>query len=147
MVFITAMSGGFVAGLKAGFAYNTFPLMAGQWVPDNLLLLKPVWHNFFESVVTVQFQHRVLAISLLILILVFWLLSLKYKLAGRLKLGVHLVLLMILLQVALGISTLLLKVPVPFAAAHQAGMVLLFTAMLYVTHQMYQHRPQESVHA
>ena len=143
LVFITAMSGGFVAGLKAGFAYNTFPLMGGQWIPEGILAMQPVWHNFFENVATVQFQHRVLAISLLILIPLFWFKAMKNNPPRRLKVGLHLMLLMILIQVVLGISTLLMNVPIALAAAHQAGMVLLITAMLYVTHQMHQHRQPE----
>lgn len=140
LVFITAMSGGFVAGLKAGFAYNTFPLMGGQWIPEGILSLQPVWHNFTENVATVQFQHRVLAISLLILIPLFWFSAIKNNPAPRLKVGLHLMLLMIVVQVLLGIYTLVLNVPISLAAAHQAGMVLLITVMLYVTHQIHQHR-------
>jgi cytochrome c oxidase assembly protein subunit 15 len=140
LVFITAMSGGFVAGLKAGFAYNTFPLMGGRWIPEGILAMQPVWHNFFENVATVQFQHRLLAISLLILIPWFWFAAIKNNPTPRLKVGLHLMLLMIVAQVALGISTLLLNVPLSLAAAHQAGMVLLISVMLYVTHQIHQHR-------
>jgi cytochrome c oxidase assembly protein subunit 15 len=140
LVFITAMSGGFVAGLKAGFAYNTFPLMGGQWIPEGILSLQPAWHNFTENVATVQFQHRVLAITLLILISLFWFIAIRTNPAPRLKAGLHLMLLMIIVQVILGISTLVLGVPISLAAAHQAGMVLLITAMLYVTHQIHQHR-------
>jgi cytochrome c oxidase assembly protein subunit 15 len=138
-IFITAMSGGFVAGLKAGFAYNTFPLMAGQWIPENILVLDPVWKNFFENVATVQFQHRVLAMCLLFIIPVFWYLASRDVQSPRLKTGLHLLLVMLLVQVALGISTLLLVVPLPLAAAHQAGALLLLNVMLYVTQQMHQH--------
>ena len=139
-VFITAMSGGFVAGLKAGFAYNTFPLMDGKWIPDNILVLDPVWINFFENVATVQFQHRVLAISLLFIIPVFWFLAARETSDTRLRIGLHALLGMLLLQVTLGISTLLLSVPIPLAAAHQAGALLLLTIMLFVTQQMHQQR-------
>jgi cytochrome c oxidase assembly protein subunit 15 len=135
-VFITAMSGGFVAGLKAGFSYNTFPLMAGQWIPSNIGVLEPAWKNIFENVATVQFQHRVLAIFVFILIPIFWYLATKATSSSSLRIGLHLLLAMLVIQVALGISTLLLVVPVPLAAAHQAGALLLFTIMLFVTQQI-----------
>ena len=144
-VFITAMSGGFVAGLKAGYAYNTFPLMAGQWIPDSIGVLEPAWKNIFENVATVQFQHRVLAISVFILIPIFWYLATKATSSSGLKTGLHLLLAMVVIQVALGISTLLLVVPVSLAAAHQAGALLLFTIMLFVTQQISLHARQVAV--
>ena len=61
LILLTIASGGFVAGLKAGFTYNTFPLMNGQWIPNGLLLMEPVWRNLFENITTVQFNHRLLA--------------------------------------------------------------------------------------
>ena len=139
MVFTTVMSGGFVAGLKAGFAYNTFPLMGGQWIPEGIMALEPAWKNLFENVATVQFQHRVLAISLFFIIPIFWYLAKGRPSGGRLRTGLHLLLAMLIIQVILGISTLLMHVPVALAAAHQGGALLLFTIMLFVTHQVHQH--------
>lgn len=135
-VFITVMSGGFVAGLKAGLAYNTFPLMNGQLIPDGLLSLDPAWSNFFENVTTVQFDHRVLATILFISIPLFWFTTMKNNPNKRLKLGLNLLLGMLAVQITLGISTLLLHVPVALAAAHQAGALMLFTIMLFVSHQI-----------
>jgi len=132
---LVIVSGGFVAGLKAGFAFNTFPLMNGQWIPENIGYLEPGWRNLFENLATVQFNHRWLAVTLAALALVFYIRSLRVVATPRLRLGLHLLMLAVLLQVTLGISTLLLVVPIPLAAAHQAGAVLLLTAVLYVTHQ------------
>ncbi|MCW8855616.1 MAG: COX15/CtaA family protein [Gammaproteobacteria bacterium] len=136
VVFITVLSGGFVAGLKAGMAYNTFPLMNGQLIPDGLLSLTPIWSNFFENVTTVQFDHRLLATILFISIPAFWFSSMKKNPPARLKLGLNLLLGMLAIQVTLGISTLLLHVPVALAAAHQAGALILFTIMLFVAQQI-----------
>ncbi len=136
LIYITVLSGGFVAGLKAGFAYSTFPLMNGKFIPDGLLMLEPVWRNFFENGTTVQFDHRVLATVLFLLIPAFWFLSRRLNLVPRLRLGVHLLLVALVAQVSLGISTLLLHVPVPLAAAHQGGALVLFTVSLFVTHQL-----------
>ncbi len=136
LIFITLQSGGFVAGLKAGFAYNTFPLMNGQVIPDGIFRLDPLWANFFENITTVQFDHRVVATLLFSLIPLFWWCSKRFELSSRVRLGIHLLLGALLLQVTLGISTLLLHVPVPLASAHQGGALLLFTVSLFVLQQL-----------
>jgi cytochrome c oxidase assembly protein subunit 15 len=136
IIFITIISGGFVAGTRAGFAFNTFPLMNGQLIPDGLFTLTPAWRNFFENIVTVQFDHRILATLLFIIIPVFWLKTRKLELKPMSHISIHLLLAALALQLVLGISTLLLAVPVPLAAAHQAGAVILLTASLFVSHQL-----------
>ena len=136
LVFITLLSGGFVAGLKAGLAYNTFPLMDGHLIPDVIFLQEPWWRNFFEDVATVQFDHRVLAIVTFSGIVVLWLISLRQTLPAPIRIGLHFLLAAAILQVSLGISTLLMQVPIPLAAAHQAGALLLFTVILFVNHRL-----------
>jgi len=136
MIFITVLSGGFVAGTRAGFAFNTFPLMDGRLIPAGLLELSPLWRNFFENIVTVQFDHRLMATILFLIIPTFWWLAIKSRPEPQLRTAVHLLLAALALQLTLGISTLLLVVPVALAAAHQAGAVLLLTASLYVSHQL-----------
>ena len=138
LIFITIMSGGFVAGTRAGFAFNTFPLMNEQLIPDGLFEMQPIWHNFFENIMTVQFDHRVLATMLFLAVPVFWLKTRKFNLKPTAQIGVHLLLAALALQITLGISTLLLIVPVSLAAAHQAGAVILLTASLFVSHQLRQ---------
>ncbi len=137
MVIFTLLSGGFVAGTHAGFAFNTFPLMNGQLIPDGLFQQSPLWRNLFENIVTIQFNHRVLATILFILISVFWYKTGKLELPPLLKTSRHLLLAALLLQVTLGISTLLLVVPVPLAAAHQAGAILLLSAAIFVSQQLH----------
>jgi cytochrome c oxidase assembly protein subunit 15 len=136
LVFVTAISGGFVAGLKAGLAFNTFPLMGGQLIPDGLATLSPAWRNIFENVTTVQFDHRLLATVLFLLIPWLWLLGRKAALSRAAQTGLHVLLVLLLIQITLGVSTLLLYVPTPLAAAHQGGALALLTAALFVTHQM-----------
>lgn len=130
VVFIMMLSGGFVAGTKAGFIMNTFPTMNGDWVPGNLLALSPWWRNLFENAVTVQFTHRLLAVVVVVTVLVLYLKSRRegFQTAALIPL------LVMLIQVALGISALLLVVPVALGAAHQAGAVALFAAVIYVAH-------------
>jgi len=130
-VFITILSGGFVAGLKAGFAYNTFPLMDGHWVPEVIFMQQPLWRNFFENIATVQFDHRVLATLVFFGVVILWVTGIRRSLSTAARNGLHLLLAAALLQVALGISTLLLHVPIALAAAHQGGALLLLTAAIY----------------
>lgn len=138
MIALTVLSGGFVAGLKAGFAYNTFPLMDGHWIPPAYGLLEPAWKNIFENIPAVQFNHRLLALSSLALVIILWVRSRNYVLPSRARLGFNLLLAMALVQVTLGISTLLLLVPIPLASAHQAGALVLFTLALYTLHALRQ---------
>ena len=133
---LVIISGGFVAGLKAGLIFNTFPLMGDQWVPDGLLALQPVWRNMFENLILVQFNHRLIAITLLCLVCGFWLYSTRQVLTKGLRILVNLLLIAILIQVSLGISTLLLKVPVPLAAMHQAGALCVITLLLLITRRV-----------
>ena len=121
-----------MAGLKAGHAFNTFPLMAGQWVPPGYLALEPVWRNFFENIASVQFNHRLLAVTTFILVLVFVLQVIRNKALASLRLPVLVLIGAVIVQVALGISTLLWHVPLVLAATHQAVALLLLSVMLYV---------------
>jgi cytochrome c oxidase assembly protein subunit 15 len=136
LVAVTIASGGFVAGLKAGHAYNTFPKMGDQWLPPAGWMLEPGWRNLFENIATVQFDHRVLAIATFSAILLFWLSMLRQPLTASARRATHLLMLAATVQVGLGISTLLLHVPVALAATHQAGALLLLTLALLVNHRL-----------
>jgi heme a synthase len=125
LVFVQALIGALVAGLDAGLHYNTFPLMDGALVPPGLLLEQPWWLNLFENPITVQFTHRIGAYVVTVAVLWFCWRS-EHPLRGWLLAALA-------LQVALGIATLLLVVPLPLAWAHQAGAVLLLTAGLLAT--------------
>ena len=134
LITVTIISGGFVAGLKAGKIYNTFPKMDEYWIPPDFLALDPVWRNFFDNMATVQFDHRILAILTFALIVAYWAKLRKSDLPARVRRGVNALLHTAVLQVALGISTLLLVVPIFLAASHQAVAMLLFTVALYLCH-------------
>ena len=136
MIFVTALSGAFVAGLDAGFVYNTFPLMDGAWVPDGLFELAPGYRNFFENITTVQFDHRILATTVFAAVMVFWWRARRAGLAPGQRLALNVLAAVAVAQVALGISTLLLVVPVPLAALHQAGAVALFLAAVWLAHEL-----------
>lgn len=136
LVFVTAIAGAFVAGLDAGRAYNTFPLMGGRVVPLGYGALSPWWRNLFENVAAVQFNHRVLGLASLAAALALWIRGRAIVQRGRGRRVLDLVPLVALLQIALGITTLLLAVPVAVAALHQAGAVLLLTVSLLLLHAL-----------
>ncbi len=137
LIFTMALSGGLVAGIRAGFAYNTFPLMNGYVVPPEIMLLSPWYMNFVNNMATVQFDHRLLAWTLLALVPIWWWwVRATPAIPARSRRAAHLLLAMLLIQVTLGIATLLLVVPLPLAALHQAGAVLLFAAALYAAHAL-----------
>jgi cytochrome c oxidase assembly protein subunit 15 len=137
LVFVMALTGGLVAGIRAGFAYNTFPSMNGYLVPPEILMLEPWYRNFFYNMATVQFDHRLVAWALALVVPIFWWRVRHNDAATRaVRAGADLLLAMLAVQVALGIATLLMRVPVPLAAAHQAGAVLLFAAALNVAHAL-----------
>jgi len=126
-IFLMALSGGMVAGLRAGHAYNTFPLMNGHLIPPEAFMLDPWWSNFLWNVATVQFVHRAFFWLLAILVPLLWFKSRN----TNAKIAAHHLLAMFLLQASLGIATLVLAVPVPLAALHQAGAVLLLACALW----------------
>ncbi|KAF9263674.1 COX15-CtaA-domain-containing protein [Marasmius fiardii PR-910] len=144
-VFVTAISGAFVAGLDAGLLYNEFPLMGGRLAPPRDELMSPAyakkvdgsdtwWRNIFENPVTVQFDHRVLAMTSYLGISLLFLRGrgLRHVLPPTTLKSMNVALAMVNVQLLLGITTLLHLVPVPLAAAHQAGSVALLTAMIHV---------------
>ena len=135
-IFVTAFSGALVAGLNAGLAYNTFPLMDGRWVPEGLFTMMPRYLNLFENAITVQFDHRVLALSTATLVVLFWVASRRYIIPLSAGLAIHCLLLIVSAQVALGITTLLLVVPLEYAAAHQGGGVLLLICAVWLLREL-----------
>jgi cytochrome c oxidase assembly protein subunit 15 len=130
------ITGGFVAGIRAGYAYNTFPLMNGHWVPPEIMQIEPWYLNFFNNMATVQFDHRAGAWALALLVPWLWLRARREALGAEGRRAAHLLLAAAILQIGLGIATLLLAVPVALGAAHQGGAVLLLSAALYVNRQL-----------
>merc|ERR1711994_191879 len=121
LVFITAVSGAFVAGLDAGLTYNSFPLMAGRVIPSDLFAYAPWISNFTENPTTVQFDHRILGTTTLGFISWMFYKSRQVPLPAPARKAALAVMCMGWMQVGLGITTLLLYVPVPVAAMHQSG--------------------------
>src|SRR5476651_356409 len=126
-VLVVMTFGAFMAGLRAGAAHNTFPTMSGYWIPPGLFDLQPWWINVFENGTTIQFIHRWLAKLLVLGVLV---LAWRAKRPEGYAAGA-----MALVQLGLGIATILSGVGIALAAAHQAGAVLLLTALIVVRHR------------
>jgi len=129
-VSITIVLGAFVAGTDAGFAYNTFPLMDGAFVPPGYWDAELGWRNLVEHVPAVQFHHRWIAIATAVLTLVF-VARHRGSVAGMARPALTLLAVAVVLQVLLGISALLAVVPVWLGALHQAGAVVLFSAAVW----------------
>ena len=137
LVFAMILSGGLVAGTRAGFAYNTFPSMNGHFIPPGMLSIDPVWRNFFWNLATVQFDHRMIAYTLAVAVpLLAWTLHRLPATPARARTGSRWLVAMLAVQIGLGISTLLWVVPIPLAALHQAGAVMVFALALNVAHAM-----------
>ncbi|XP_030560756.1 cytochrome c oxidase assembly protein COX15 homolog [Drosophila novamexicana] len=135
MVFLTAISGAFVAGLDAGLVYNSFPKMGDTWIPNDLLQFKPIHKNITENPTTVQFNHRILGITTVSFITALWLMSRK-KLPKRASWAINAVTIMAWTQATLGVTTLLTYVPVPLATAHQSGSLILLSFAVWLSHEV-----------
>ena len=136
LAFYMILTGGFVAGIRAGKAYNTFPLMNGNAIPPEILMIDPWYLNFFNNMATVQFDHRLGAWLLAFLVPWFWLKVRSAPVSGRARLAASLLLLALAVQITLGIATLLLAVPVALGAAHQGGSMVVFGTLLWLNHEL-----------
>lgn len=136
LVFLTALSGAFVAGMDAGLIYNTFPKMADKWIPDDILALSPILKNFTENPTTTQFDHRILGITTMTLIASIGIMSRKLQLPGNAKSAVAAALTVGCVQVLLGISTLLSHVHLELATMHQSGSLILLSTMIWLCHEL-----------
>lgn len=131
-ILLTITYGGFVAGLKAGKIYNTYPLMGGQFLPSEWNFMSPIILNFVENAATVQWTHRTLAILTLIIVLISMHSLLQKPLSKTLRNAALLTMLAISTQVIIGITTLLWEVPVSLGTLHQGMGVIVFMLIIYV---------------
>jgi len=138
LVGLTIVAGGFTAGLHAGLAYNSFPLMDGRLMPAGYGDLHPLLRNLTENVIAVQFDHRLLATvtALAVLATVFSGWRMRNLLPARARAALGCMGALVLVQYGLGVATLLSVVAIPLAAAHQASSVLLLASALAATHSL-----------
>ncbi|MDA0655026.1 MAG: COX15/CtaA family protein [Proteobacteria bacterium] len=126
VIVLTIVSGGFVAGLNAGLIYNTWPSMDGGFLPNAYGDLRPWWRNLFENVATVQFNHRLAAYGTFVSVLWFFWTARRKGSDERIRKIATAALVVVCVQLLLGITTLLLVVPISLAVLHQLGAITLF---------------------
>jgi cytochrome c oxidase assembly protein subunit 15 len=139
--------GALVAGLRAGYIYNTWPLIDGGWLPHaaRLFSASPLWRNFFENTLTVQFDHRMLAYTIWICALLHamdaaWTVWMGRALTGAITLAAA-----VTLQAALGIWTLLEVAPLSLSLAHQAMAMLVLTAAAWHAARLAEPKPRQAI--
>ena len=125
--------GGMTAGLKAGHVSDTWPLMLGRWIPPNLF---SSMINIFEAPQTIVFIHRWFAFAVLIAVAALYFTTRKRSDSIEIKNGLNWLLGLVAFQILLGILTVILRVPIAIALAHQAGALLLFALMIYFIHRL-----------
>jgi heme a synthase len=123
IMFVQVAAGGFVAGLDAGHASDTWPKMNEAWVPDGLRVMQPVWKNWFENALAVQFNHRMLAYGILLFAILnaLWLRNATS----------FAVLAVVVAQALLGILTVLWQVPLTTALIHQGGALVVLAVAIW----------------
>ncbi|MBO6837161.1 MAG: COX15/CtaA family protein [Alphaproteobacteria bacterium] len=131
VMFFTILYGALVAGQNAGFIYNDWPTMGGQWVPDGYWDDRFGWASLFETLEAVQFNHRLLAYLTALTVFGLWIWSWKIDLPVRVRLSVNILTVAVFFQICLGILTLLSVVWLPLAVLHQAGAAISFCAALW----------------
>ncbi len=137
LLFLQIFWGALTAGLDAGFIYNTFPLMNESWLPQNGFSMQPLLINLVENPGTVQWVHRLLGTVLALTVLGLWVKAITdNSLTQDIKLRVHILGAIILVQYMLGIFTLIYYVPVALGVIHQAVAMILWVAWLAYYHYL-----------
>ncbi|MEM7753782.1 MAG: heme A synthase [Pseudomonadota bacterium] len=129
LTFLQILLGALVAGIDAGRSFNDWPLMGGYWLPPEPLSLTPIWRNFFEDAGLVQFMHRSAGYVLFLFGIIVWLRA-RRSANGATRTAFSAVMAMMLLQMVLGIATVLYLAPWHLALLHQFGAVVLLTLIL-----------------
>jgi len=129
--------GAFIAGTKAGLLWNTFPLMEGKIIPDGLLQMKPFYLNFFENMKMFQFSHRLLGVMIVIYSGWFFIATqdeFYNKYSGLLFMA-------FMIQLYIGIMTLLLRVPLMFGVLHQGVAALILLIIVHIQFLIFKSKP------
>lgn len=136
IVVLQIIYGAFVAGLKAGLFYNTFPRMGDSYFPDTILSFDPFLRNFVENPSGVQFVHRCIAYIVVIAVAFLWDKARKLELTATQRSAANFMIIVVGVQFLLGVITILFAVPIIMGVLHQTGAFVLFAAMLYFMHNL-----------
>ena len=135
VVILQIIYGAFVAGMKAGYGYPTWPKMGDQWFPDDIVSLEPIWKNFLEGFAGVQFIHRYIAYVVVLLVGIIFYRAQKMQLTSQQRKIINALGIIVLAQFTLGVITLLYGVPIVIAVLHQTGAFFLFATTLLLIHR------------
>jgi len=136
LLFVTIISGAFMAGSHAGQSYNTFPYMNGQLIPEDYFIKEYGYKNFFENVITINFNHRWLATITFTIIIVFLIYNFLTKRYHNYNFHMLIIFLFAILQFLLGILTLLSNVEIILASLHQVNSMLLLASIIFFYHSI-----------
>lgn len=139
VVVLQIIYGAFVAGLRAGSVYNTFPKMGEAWIAEGVTALKPWYENFLNGLAGVQFIHRYMAYLILILVGIIFFNGLRMRLSYSQTLGIKALALVVVIQFLLGVLTLIYAVPVTLGIVHQVGAFALFASNIFLIHRLKKH--------
>jgi cytochrome c oxidase assembly protein subunit 15 len=131
LVYVQMLLGAIVAGLHAGLIYNTWPSMNGGFLPDDAFALNPWWRNFFENPGTAQLDHRLVAYVAVAAAATFWFMARRVDSSSHVRASSNALVALVIVQIALGIATLLEQVPIALSALHQATAVAVFSTALW----------------
>jgi cytochrome c oxidase assembly protein subunit 15 len=145
VTFVQLYLGALVAGLRAGRAYNTWPEIDGAFIPSakRLWFETPWWRNMFDNVLTVQFEHRMMAYTLFALAALHAFDAVRSR-AGSAAGGAVWLFAAVSLQAVLGVLTLLNQVPIGLALAHQAVAILVLTLVVAQAERLTARKPAET---
>jgi len=129
-IYLQILLGAFVAGLRAGHVFNTWPLMDGKFIPDGYFVGAPGFNDLFETMAAVQFNHRISAYLVAGLSLWFWIVARRTALRDRASAVLHAV----VFQIFLGVAAIIAATPIGLGLLHQAGALVLFATALYAAH-------------
>lgn len=136
LLFLMILTGALVAGTRAGLVYPTWPLMGDSFIPPQLYHTSPFWLAAFEDLTTIQFNHRVFAYILTVLIALLCTGIWRTKPSRQTQVATLLLIATLIAQVSLGIATLLQQVPIGLAATHQGVAVILFSCAIFLAHSV-----------
>ena len=136
LIILQIIYGAFVAGLKAGLFYNSFPKMGTSFFPETIFSFEPFWKNFLENPAGVQFVHRYLAYVVVILVVFLWEAARKMELTQLQRRATNFMVGVVCAQFTLGILTLLYAVPICLGVIHQTGAFILFASVLFFMHSL-----------
>jgi heme a synthase len=136
IVYVQMLLGAIVAGLHAGLIHNTWPSMNGRLLPEDAFAARPWWTNFLDNPGLAQFDHRMVAYGVAVAAVALWIAVRRAGVQGRAWMTSNTLVAIVLLQIVLGIATLLNQAPLALAALHQATAVTVFAAALWNAYEI-----------